>query len=106
MEKWLRALTLYLEAEEITDPTKKKNKLVHLGGTQLQEVIYNIPGTLVDDKTGQVDVFKILVEKLSGYFSPKRNSTFERHLFRSLKPGQGESVNRFVLKLRNHAAKC
>ena len=82
-EKWLRSFNLYIQAEEITDSVKKKNKLLHLGGSQLQEVIFNIPGALAT-KTKENDVFQILVDKLNTYFSPQRNSTFERHLFRNL----------------------
>lgn len=79
-EKWLRSFNLYLAAEEICDNVRKKNKLLHLGGAQLQEVIYNLPGALIEfDKGKQNDVFQALIEKLSEYFS-----TFERHLFRTL----------------------
>ncbi|XP_054736166.1 uncharacterized protein LOC129243060 [Anastrepha obliqua] len=104
-EKWLRSLTLYLETEDITTASKKRSKLLHLGGTQLQEVVYNIPDALVEAKEG-VDPYEVLVGKLTQHFSPKRNSTFERHLFRSLKPVEGETLNKFILKLRGQAAKC
>lgn len=86
-ERWFRSLSLYLQSEDIKDVVKKKNKLLHLGGPQLQEVVFNIPGALVEyDDEKKNDVFKILVDKLDEYFSPKRNSTFERHLFRDLTP--------------------
>ena len=106
-QKWLRSLELYLAAEDILEVSKKRNKLLHLGGTQLQEVAYNIPGAIEEYNTEkQNDVFKILVDKLSEYFSPKQNSTFERHIFRKLKPEQGENFNKFLLKVRQQAAKC
>ncbi|XP_050335789.1 uncharacterized protein K02A2.6-like [Bactrocera neohumeralis] len=104
-EKWLRSFTLYLEAEDITTASKKRSKLLHLGGAQLQEVAYNIPDALVEGKEG-VDPYEVLVGKLTQHFSPKRNSTFERHLFRSLKPMEGETLSKFILKLRGQAAKC
>ncbi|XP_055842044.1 uncharacterized protein K02A2.6-like [Episyrphus balteatus] len=103
-EKWFRSFSLYLESEEIKNVNKKKNKLLHLGGPQLQEVIYNIPGAL-DCPTGG-DVFGVLVSKLNEYFSPRRNSTFERHLFRTIKPEEGESLNKFLIRIRHQAAKC
>lgn len=34
-EKWLRLVNLYLEAEDVVDPRKKRSKLLHLGGPQL-----------------------------------------------------------------------
>lgn len=106
-EKWLRAFDLYLAAEEISDVVKKKNKLLHLGGAQLQEVVFNIPGALIDyEKDTNNDVYKILVDKLNEYFSPKRNSTFERHVLRELKPLDCEDFNKFLLRLRNQTSKC
>nr|CAH7757848.1 unnamed protein product [Callosobruchus chinensis] len=79
-EKWLRSFQLYLAAEDITDTVRKRNKLLHYGGVQLQEVAYNLPGAIVDyDKEEDKDVFQNLVDKLSEYFSPKQNSAFERH---------------------------
>lgn len=106
-EKWLRSFTLYLAAEEITEDVKRKNKLLHLGGPQLQEVVFNIPGALVetDEKNG-IKSYDVLVGKLNEYFSPKRNTTFERHLFRNITPIEGESFNKFLLRLRQQVAKC
>lgn len=45
-------------------------------------------------------VYQVLVDKLNEYFTPKRNSAFERHLFRNINPLEGESFNKFVLRLR------
>jgi len=86
-EKWFRAFTIYLEAEQIVSPKTKKTKLLHLGDVQLQTVAFSLPGALIDhDEEQKNDVFAILVEKLDAFFSPKQNSTFERHLFRNLTP--------------------
>lgn len=105
--KWVRSFQLYCDSEDITDVIKKRNKLLHLGGPQLQEVAYNIPGALEEyDPTIKNDVFKVLVDKLNCHFSPEQNSTFERHLFRSLKPGVGENLNKFLVRIRQQASKC
>ncbi|XP_036334769.1 uncharacterized protein K02A2.6-like [Rhagoletis pomonella] len=93
--------------KDIKDAVKQKSKLLHLGGPQLHEVIFNIPGALVEvDVEKQIDVFKVLIEKLNDFFSPKRNSTFERHLFRNIVPLEGECFNKFLLRLRHQASKC
>ncbi|XP_054745691.1 uncharacterized protein LOC129250071 [Anastrepha obliqua] len=100
-EKWFRSLSLYLQCEDINDAVKRRNKLLHLGGPQLQEVIFNILGAVVDvDEINKNDVYNISVGKLNEFFSPKRNSTFERHLFRNLSPLEGEDFNTFLLRLR------
>lgn len=106
-EKWLRSFQIYTDAEEITSSLKKRNKLLHIGGPQLQEVAYSIPGAIEDfDEKKNNDVFKILVEKLNNHFTPKRNSVFERHIFRSLNVIEGETFNQFTLRLRQQMAKC
>lgn len=106
-EKWLRSLELYLAAEEISDKKKKRDKLLHLGGIQLQEVAFNLHGAVeTDDPQQGKDIYKVLVEKLTEYFSPKRNSVFERHIFRSLKPNEGETFNQFLLRMRQQTIKC
>lgn len=106
-EKWFRAFTIYLEAEQIVSPKTKKTKLLHLGGVQLQTVAFSLPGALIEhDEEQKNDVFAILVEKLDAYFSPKQNSTFERHLFRNLTPADDENFSKFVLRLRQQMYKC
>lgn len=61
-----------MAAEEITDVVKKRKKLLHLGGTELQEVAYQIPGAILTVTEGGDDnIFKTLVGQLTEYFSPK-----------------------------------
>lgn len=106
-EKWLRALKLYLSSENVSNPERKRDKLLHLGGQELQEVAFNIPGAIEEyDSTKENDVFAVLVAKLTEHFSPKQNSTFERHMFRNIKSESGESFNTFLIRVRQQANKC
>lgn len=106
-EKWIRAFEIYTEAEGITNLLKKRSKLLFLGGAQLQDVAFTIPGAMVEfDADLRNDVYTPLVQKLTAHFSPKQNSTFERHIFRSTKPGEGESFDKFLLKVRQSATRC
>lgn len=106
-ENWLRAFEIYTDAERITDTTRKRSKLLYLDGTQLQEVAYTIPGAIVNfDAARKNDVYTPLVKKLTAHFSPKQNSTFERHVFRTTKPTDGESFDKFLLKIRQLAMRC
>lgn len=104
-ERWKRSLNIYLDATEITGPEKKRATLLLLGGSELQEIIYNLPGAYVDVTEG-VDVFNTAVEKLDGYFLPKHNRVYERHIFRQIKQEEGEKFEKFVVRLRNQAGKC
>lgn len=82
----------------------KRSKLLHLGGTQLQKVVYNIPEAL-SVVAGDTNPYELLVDKLNQHFSPKKNFIFESYLFRSIKPEEGETFNKFILRLRNQAEK-
>ncbi|KAG5897166.1 hypothetical protein JTB14_020895 [Gonioctena quinquepunctata] len=90
-QKWVRAFQLYLDSENINESVRKRNKLLHLGGIELQEVAYNILGAIVEyNEANDNDVFGILVEALT----------------KNIKPSNGESLNKFLLRLRQQATKC
>lgn len=44
--------------------------------------------------------------KLNEFFEPKKNSTYERHMFRALKQEKGEKIGIFAMRLRVQAEKC
>lgn len=104
-EKWKRALEIYFLAANIDTGAKKRATLLHIGGLGLQEVYYNLPGAHVDE-IENVDVYKVAIEKLDQYFSPKQSRYFERYMFRLMKQEEGERFEAFLLRLRNQADKC
>lgn len=83
-EKWKRALEIYLLALDIDKPANKRATLLHIGRLSLQDIYYNIPGAHVDEMEG-VNVYKVALNKLDEYFSPKQSRIYERHLFRLIK---------------------
>lgn len=76
-----------------------------LGGSALQDIFYNLPGANIEPEEN-VDIYEVAVSKLDDYFLPKQNKTFERHIFRLIKQDEGESFEKFLIKLRNQATKC
>lgn len=61
-ERWKRALYIYLEAADVKTDSQKRASLLHWGGSELQEIFYNIPGA--DTATEGSDVFKTAIMKL------------------------------------------
>lgn len=104
-EKWKRSVLLYLEAADIVTPAKKRATLLVLGGMPLQEIYYNLPGASVEPEEN-MDVFEIAINKLNEYFLPKQSKIYERYIFRLIKQEAGENFEKFLIKLRNQAAKC
>nr|CAI5818059.1 unnamed protein product [Callosobruchus analis] len=39
-------MKIYLDAAYINEPEKQRATLLHLGGISLQEIYYNLPGTI------------------------------------------------------------
>lgn len=106
-EKWKRAFELFLQAANISDPTKQRATLLHCGGLALQEIYYNLPeintGNVSDNTT---EVYKNTVLKLDEYFFPRSSRVFKRHVFRLIKQEPQEKFDQFILRLRNQATKC
>ncbi|XP_026746187.1 uncharacterized protein LOC113507529 [Trichoplusia ni] len=46
------------------------------------------------------------IKKLDEYFAPKQSKRFERHVFRLIKQEENEKFEKFVVRLRQQAAKC
>jgi hypothetical protein len=52
------------------------------------------------------DEYEIALKILDEYFSAKANVPYERHIFLQMKQEDGETVDQFVVKLKNQAKNC
>ena len=98
--KWLKSLNFYLLATNITNAERKKAMLLYLAGSDTQELYDTL--TAYDDET-KMNVYEVLVSRLNAYFSPKRNNTYERHIFRQISQKEGESLDLFCTRLKTQA---
>lgn len=109
--KWKRNFGYFVEFNAIVDAERKKKLLLLLAGAQVQEVFENLNDDAKETGPrvsgyGTVDVYQAAVEKLDGYFASTINVTVERHLFNQMKQDHGESMEKFVMKLRTQAKRC
>lgn len=107
-ERWKRSLYIYLKAADVNTSSKKRASLLHWGGQELQEILFNIPGGYVTSVEGgqDKDVFEVAIKKLDEYFAPKQNKRYERHLFRQMKQEENEKFEKYLVRLRQQALKC
>nr|CAI5854742.1 unnamed protein product [Callosobruchus analis] len=104
MEEGLRAIFICCKYR---NSEKKRATLLHSGGLSLQEIYYNLPGAHVDSPADSpIDVYKVAIEKLDVYFSPKQSRVYERHLFRLIKQDAEERFEKFLVRLRHQSTKC
>ncbi|XP_073820661.1 uncharacterized protein [Musca autumnalis] len=111
---WLRGFELFATANRITDCDEKYSWLLHYAGTKVQEVFFNLPhtedyvkrGALIGGFIPHLNKYDDAVMKLQNFFAPKRNATYERHIFRKMKQEPNERIELFAVRLRTQAERC
>ncbi|EDS27645.1 malate dehydrogenase [Culex quinquefasciatus] len=105
--KYKRNFQYIAEANEEKNATRLKNVFLAKAGPDVQEVFASLPGADVEeDKAKNIDPFKVAIEKLDEYFSPKQHEAFERNTFWNLKPQDEETMEKFLWRTLEVAQKC
>lgn len=114
--KWLRAFEVFAKANKMDDEEEKSNWLLHYAGEKVQDVYFNLPETKENEESTEPLVgryvlrhkseYEIMVEKLNGFFAPKQDKAYERHMFRKIKQEKDEGIEMFVMRLREQAERC
>ena len=87
-KKWIQRFDNLLVALDVSDEHRKKALLLYYGGKELHD-IYDTISSVKDD-------YGVVKMKLTDYFEPKINLTFEVYSFRQMKQSQDESIDQFV----------
>lgn len=113
---WYRSFEWYLKANHIDNDEDKFAKLMHLAGRKVQEVYETLPippsvnqqacGPLASGFVPHLTEYELAIAKLNEFFEPKKNATYERHMFRLIKQERGEKIGIFAMRLRTQADKC
>lgn len=85
---------------QIATPQDKKDGLLIFGGDELVRIEENTP----DD--GEGTVYEKLIRKLDAAFLPTQNSTFARYQFKQLFQKEEETVNDYLVRLREVSKYC
>ena len=108
-KRWIGSFRLFAEYKGITSAARKKAMLLYHAGEEVQEIW----GTLPDSATGQGaaendtgDAFECCVDALTAYFMPKRSYTYERFVFRQLRPTAGETSLQFLTRMKAKVVNC
>ncbi|XP_064463106.1 uncharacterized protein LOC135374016 [Ornithodoros turicata] len=88
----------FLLAANVTDPTRKRAMLLHYAGEEVYDIFQTLPDTQSDYDTA--------VARLKAHFTPKKNTVYEKHVFRQAKQDTGETLDQFQVRLRRLAATC
>ena len=100
-KKWksyLEEFELFTTASGVTEQKQKVALLLHLGGKDLREVYKTLQAN--DDN------YNTVKEKLTTYFNPKKNITYERFNFKSATQDLGESCSTYITRLKSLCETC
>ena len=100
-EQWKKGFEYYLVASNVTEESRKVALLLHMGGSELQELFHAI-----SDPDVKVETLKQAIEVLDGQLLPRKNVIYERHVFRREIQRQGEGIDAFVARLRKLSRSC
>ncbi|XP_055592724.1 uncharacterized protein LOC129744294 [Uranotaenia lowii] len=76
-----------------------------IGGAELQSVYYGITGDDSEVSAG-TDPYEKAKQTLSDHFAPKQHESYERFEFWTLKKGDDEPIEKYLIRIKQQAEKC
>lgn len=105
--KWKRELQRYFDACGVTSQWEKRSQLLHLAGSEIQEIFDHLPGVdQIPHVVADPPYYDVAIRKLDEHFEPMRRRNYERHLFRQIAQKEEERFADYVLRLRIQAKRC
>ncbi|XP_038053949.1 uncharacterized protein LOC119726365 [Patiria miniata] len=98
-QRWLRSFELYAVGRGVKNAEQKRALLLHLCRTEVQDIFFSL-----EEEEGQTPTRN--QRKPSKHFQPKINVPYERYCFRSMAQEDGESIEKFIVRLRQRAVRC
>ena len=96
-KKWVEEFQTYLSAIDADKMSvdRKKNILLHLLGSEGQEIFRSLPKIEPESYEDELDVFDEALQRLEQRFKPTVGITLERYHFYTRKQGDQESIDSF-----------
>ena len=99
-EKWLKRFKRYLVAMNITAKARQRALLLYAAGPEVETIFDTLP------ENGDDDDFELACQKLTEYFSPSKNLSFETYKFRQAKQQESETLDAYYTRICTLAASC
>jgi len=102
-DKWLARFDVYSSAIVLCNESMEvqRSVLLHVAGAEVLDLLESL-----EEDSGEADLVKRARKALTGYFRPRKNRHFERHLFMAIKQEPDEAVDSFMARLRSQAVSC
>ena len=97
-DEWIRDFEVYVQASGITSVAQKKSLLIHRIGPAARSVYYT--------KASNDDDYEAVKRKLVDHFKPLTNKDYQIFAFDQMRQREAESMDDFVVRLRQAASLC
>ena len=91
-DTWKEDFTLFVTASGITNVEQKRALFLHMAGKEVKE-IYRTMATAGE-------TYENMITKLDDYFTPKKNLTYERYIFKKTEQLVSEDSITYITRLR------
>ena len=106
-KKWLQSFELFAKGKGVANPKQLKSLMLHHAGRAVQDIFFSIEIPEPDENNADMNnVYKVAVVKLNEHFTPHINVTYERSVFRSMCQLPGESIDKYITRLKQKAQYC
>lgn len=113
----MKQFELFATTQNIDVVEEKRDRLLHFASPKVQNIYFNLADEVEDENVRrgplatsyvpfQTDAYAKAVNKLNTFFEPKRNVSYERHVFRKMSQKQNERIDAFLMRLRIQADRC
>ena len=101
--RWIQQFRLYLNATGLDKKPQQQqcSCLLTVAGPEALEIF----NTFALSDTDQTKI-EVVINKFEEYCTPKKNVTYERHLFNTRAQGETEGIDAYVTELRKLARNC
>ena len=104
--KWISRFENLLAALEVTNAPRKKALLLYYGGKDVHDIYNTLDPIKAEVASLNDEEYGDAKQNLTTYFSPSKNETFEVFNFRSLVQLEGESIDKYVTRLKEAGSRC
>jgi hypothetical protein len=102
-EEWLEGFDAMLAAMKITDQKEQRKMLVYYIGNSGRKIIKRLPAA--DVGTGTEDnCYTLITTALDNHFKPKLNRVFGMNMLHQLRQRSGETIDNFLIRVREKVA--
>lgn len=97
---WKRSFEIYARAQNVDCQQRKKDLLLHMGGSNLQNTYFLLPGAVEGTEPEFEQPYLKCIQLLDDFYAPRLNRQHEAYLLQQIQQRPDEKFDSFVQRIR------